>query len=323
VISEAELAGALELFEAAPCAYLFTSLDGLILRVNDTFLHWTGYSRAELVNRKRFQDLLSRPGAIFYETHFSPLLRMQGMVKEITVDLVRADGSHLSALMNSKIQPETYENPGLILTSVFDIGERRRYERELLRERRRAEQWALIVEKATDAIVAVDANLNVSAWSRGAESLFGFTPAVAIGATFKKLVVPAEASEVFEQRLAFVREGHPVDYETTLRQVSGNSVEVALSITPHIEPVNQYTGFSAIIRDIGARKKQERTQQMARDLEVANRLAHEINNPLQAIVNCMALLSHNGSTEYLKTAEENLERIAQVIRQLAKVTRCS
>jgi len=55
-------------------------------------LQWTGYAAEEILNGKRFQELLARPSAIFYETHFAPLLRMQGYVREITVDFVGPDG---------------------------------------------------------------------------------------------------------------------------------------------------------------------------------------------------------------------------------------
>ncbi|HEV2126122.1 MAG TPA: PAS domain-containing protein, partial [Chloroflexota bacterium] len=51
-----------ELYEQAPCGYIFTLLNGTIIRVNQTFLTWTGYTRGELVASKRFQDLLTIPG---------------------------------------------------------------------------------------------------------------------------------------------------------------------------------------------------------------------------------------------------------------------
>ena len=74
---------ALDLYEHAPCGYLSTDPDGLIVRVNRTFLDWTGHRHDELVGVKRFQDLLSVGGRIYHETHYAPLLRMQGSVREI------------------------------------------------------------------------------------------------------------------------------------------------------------------------------------------------------------------------------------------------
>jgi PAS domain S-box-containing protein len=59
-----------DLYEQAPCGYLFTQPDGLIARVNQTFLTWTGYNREELVSAVRFSDLLTVPGRIFYENQY-------------------------------------------------------------------------------------------------------------------------------------------------------------------------------------------------------------------------------------------------------------
>jgi PAS domain S-box-containing protein len=126
-----------DLFEDAPCGYLATRLDGTILRVNRTFEAWTGLDRAELVDRRRFQDLLSAGGRIYHETHYAPLLRMQGAVREIAVEIVRADGSHLPALVNAVLRTDDKGRPRLIRTTVFDATDRRRYEQELLRRGRR------------------------------------------------------------------------------------------------------------------------------------------------------------------------------------------
>src|ERR1700712_598510 len=90
-----------DLYEHAPCGYLSTLLGGLVVKVNQTFLTWTGHQRDDLVARKRFQDLLTAGGRIFHETHYAPLLRMQGAVREIAVDIVCADGRRLPALINS------------------------------------------------------------------------------------------------------------------------------------------------------------------------------------------------------------------------------
>jgi PAS domain S-box-containing protein len=321
VISEIEISAALELFEAAPCAYLFTLPDGTITRVNQTFLDWMGYDSSELVHRKKFQELLTRPSAIFYETHFSPLLRMQGFVNEITVDFLCVDGSHLPALVNSKIQANESGDPALILTSIFDIRERRRYERELLLERQRAEQWAWLVENTSDAIVAANAQSILTGWNRGAEVLFGYKAAEAIGQSFRDLMVPPEGFETFNASVQRLRSGRSVQHEGIVKDNRGAPIHVSINMTPLIEPVDDYKGFAAIMRDVRARKKSERAQRMARDLALANSLAHQINNPLQAVTNCLAIVSYSTANEYVSLAEENLKRIAQVITDLAAVTR--
>jgi PAS domain S-box-containing protein len=126
-----------DLFENAPCGYLSAAPDGTLLRVNATFLRWTGYRREELVGVKRFQDLLSVGGRIYHETHYAPLLRMQGSVREIAVDIVAASGERLPVLVNSVLVLDSDGAPNVVRTTVFDATERKLYERELLAARDR------------------------------------------------------------------------------------------------------------------------------------------------------------------------------------------
>jgi PAS domain S-box-containing protein len=129
-----------ELYENAPCGYIFTLLDGTIVRVNQTFLNWTGYSREELVSCKRLQDLLTMSGRIFYETQYAPLLQLQGFVKEVALDLVCRGRDLLPVLTNSAQQDGNGDRPTLIRTTFFDATERRRYEQDLLRARQALEE---------------------------------------------------------------------------------------------------------------------------------------------------------------------------------------
>ncbi|HEX2104627.1 MAG TPA: SpoIIE family protein phosphatase [Solirubrobacteraceae bacterium] len=129
-----------DLYDNAPCGYLSTLPDGLIVKVNQTFLTWTCYAREDLVGRRRFQELLTPGGRIYHETHFAPLLHMQGAVGEIAVEVVRADGGRLPMLVNSVLRRDEAGAPLLVRTTAFDATDRKRYERELLaaRDRERA-----------------------------------------------------------------------------------------------------------------------------------------------------------------------------------------
>jgi len=128
-----------QLYERAPCGYLSTAPDGTIVKVNQTFLSWTGYSEGDLVGRRRFSELLTVGGRIYHETHFAPMLAMQGHAREIALDIVRADGSRLPVLVNTVLERTEDGTPIIARTAVFDATERRRYEMELLRARERAE----------------------------------------------------------------------------------------------------------------------------------------------------------------------------------------
>ena len=126
-----------DLYENAPCGYLSTTPGGEIVRVNGTLLRWTGYRREQLLEGKRFQDLLTAGGRIYHETHYAPLLRMQGSVREIAVDIVCADGRRLPVLVNSLLVTDDAGEPQLVRTTLLDATERKSYERELVAARNR------------------------------------------------------------------------------------------------------------------------------------------------------------------------------------------
>src|SRR5919107_12176 len=131
-----------DLYEHAPCGYLSTLPDGTIVRVNQTLIDWTDLSRESLLAGTKFQTLLSIGSKIYYETHYAPLLRMQGFANEIAFELIRADGRILPVLVSSRQRRDVDGTPLFNRITLFDSTDRRRYERELLLARRRAEQAA-------------------------------------------------------------------------------------------------------------------------------------------------------------------------------------
>ena len=78
-----------------------TADDGTFRRVNRLFCQWVGYTPEDLVGRRRFQDLLTMGGRIFHQTHWVPLLQMQGSVSEVKLDVVHGDGSSISMVLNA------------------------------------------------------------------------------------------------------------------------------------------------------------------------------------------------------------------------------
>jgi len=137
-----------DLYEHAPCGYLSTLLDGQIAKVNTTLLSWLGRTREDLVGRARFTDLLTVGGRLYHETHFAPLLRMQGEVSGIALDLRTSSGDRLPVLVNSTVKTGSDGEPLLIRTTVFDAGDRRSYEQALLDARKEAEAARAEAERA-------------------------------------------------------------------------------------------------------------------------------------------------------------------------------
>jgi sigma-B regulation protein RsbU (phosphoserine phosphatase) len=141
-----------DLYENAPCGYLSTLLDGQIAKVNGTLLRWLGYRREDLVGRRRFADLLTVGGRLYHETHFAPLLRMQGEISGIALELAAADGTRLPVLVTSVVKTGDDGQPLLIRTTIFDARDRRAYETELLRARQEAERAGREAERERDRL---------------------------------------------------------------------------------------------------------------------------------------------------------------------------
>ena len=115
-----------------------TADDGTFRRVNRLFCQWLEYTPDDLIGRRRFQDLLTMGGRIFHQTHWVPLLQMQGSVSEVKLDVVHRDGSTITMVMNALCHTED----GVVLheLAAFVARDRDRYERELLKSRKRLEE---------------------------------------------------------------------------------------------------------------------------------------------------------------------------------------
>ena len=125
------------LYQHAPCALLLTNDKGLILKANQIFCRWLGYTPDQLVGVRKLQELLTVGGRIFYQTHWMPLLVMQRSIAEVKLDLLTAEGKVLPMVLNAGRR----EHEGHVFDeiSAFIVAERIRFEQELLQAKRQAE----------------------------------------------------------------------------------------------------------------------------------------------------------------------------------------
>lgn len=117
-----------------------------------------------------------------------------------------------------------------------------------------------IVESTDDAIVAFDLSGRITDWNPAAESLFGYTPAEAIGAPAELLVSPhgdvattEGARGTFDRALA----GEIIRQETRRIAKGGIPIDVSVTATQLREPTGRVIGVSKIFRDIRQRKATE------------------------------------------------------------------
>ena len=89
------------LFQHAACGLLLCAEDGTILKANWTFCGWLGYAEHELVGKKKLQDQLAIGGRVFHQTHWRPLMQVQGSVAEVLLDVRQGQGDKLPMLFNA------------------------------------------------------------------------------------------------------------------------------------------------------------------------------------------------------------------------------
>ena len=132
----------------------------------------------ELTGGKRFPDLLSVGGKIYYDTHLSLLLRMQRSVDEIALDLVCKNGTAIPALINSRQKRDPSDQPLLNRFTIYNATERRMYERQLLEAR---DLFQTTLSSIADGVIATDATGVVTFINPVAASLTGWKEDTAIG----------------------------------------------------------------------------------------------------------------------------------------------
>jgi PAS domain S-box-containing protein len=183
---------------------------------------------------------------------------------------------------------------------------------------------AAIVDSADDAIISKDLNGIIKTWNNGACRMFGYTSEEMVGQPLLRLI-PEELHYEEEEILRKLRAGERIDhFETTRARKNGDLVEVSVTISPIRNHEGKVIGASKIARDISDRKRMEKvllqSEKLAATGRMAAAIAHEVNNPLESLMNLIYLARQNCSAspkaqEYLITAEGELERVSHIARQ--------
>ena len=184
-------------------------------------------------------------------------------------------------------------------------------------------QLAAIVDSSDDAIVSKDLNGNITSWNPAATRILGYSSEEMVGVSVLK-IIPEELHVDEPVILAKIRAGQRIEHFETIRVTKdGRRLDVSLSISPVRDNSGQIIGAAKILRDISARKRLEQTLLQAEKIAATGRMAatiaHEINNPLEAIVNLIFLAREQatdpGQIEYLTAAESEVARVSHIAKQ--------
>ena len=292
--------------------------DGVIVWTNDAELNALGYARQEYVGRHVadfhadadvIADLLARlrrgESVVDYE---APMRARDGSIRWILIDatVVRDDGQVVYSQWFTR-----------------DITERKRDEqaRALL---------AAIVADSDDAIVSKTLDGTITSWNAGAERMFGWTRAEALGKPIE-LILPPDRLDEEHGILERLRAGERTDhFETMRRAKDGRTFDISLTISPVKDASGRIVGASTIARDVTDRRRLEAERKEAdrRKDEFLAILAHELRNPLAPVRNAAQYLKRAGSgspelQRPIELIERQVAQMSRLIDDLLDVSRIS
>jgi sigma-B regulation protein RsbU (phosphoserine phosphatase) len=335
-------------YESAASGLLTLALDGRIERVNATFCQWLGWGADELT-QKRFQELLTIGSKLFHQTHWMPLLQLQGSVAEVQLDLVHRDQRTLSALVNAAMHPPgnaAARDDVRVHVAVFIATDRRKYERELLLARRRAEELLTSEREAQTARTLAEGRLRlaldsarlytwnvelpsgVTTYERQAGALLGCREGQHVSAEVYAEAIDAADRE--PERAAFadaVDTGKRALYSTEyrLKGLDGATRIVRSTGRAFFDEGGAPVGFSGVLEDVTSLRQAEQALYQ-REREAAQRavlaeqfvgiVSHDLRNPLNAVLLGTHLLR---ATELTPNHAKVVTRIASAAERATRL----
>ena len=280
-------------------------LDAQTLRfsyVNQGALNHLGYSCDELLAMSAL-DIQSQYEEPQYREMLKPL--MDGTLPSLTLETqhIHRDGHAIPVeTFLQYIEPPVSAPPGEtggFVAIARDISERKQAE-EALRESE-ARKTA-IVETALDCIITTDCDGKIIEWNPAAEHTFGYTRAEVVGQLLAELIIPESYRERHNQGIAHylaTGEGPVLNSRIEVPALRADGAEILVELAVTAILTNSSPLFTAYLRDITARKRDEERLQAAKaEAERANLaksefisgVSHELRTPLNAIIGFSKLL---------------------------------
>lgn len=346
-------AGALQraILNSANFSSIATDANGVIQIFNVGAERMLGYSATDVLNKVTPADIsdpdeiIARSVALSAEfgapiaAGFEALVfkASRGIEDIYQLTYICKDGSRLPAVVSVTALRDAGEKVIGYLLIGTDNTARKRAEAELLKAG--ALQQA-IFNSANFSSIATDAKGVIQIFNVGAERMLGYlagevmnkiTPADLSDA--EELVARASALSLelgvkiepgFEALVFKASRGMEDIYELTKVRKDGSRFPAILSVTALRDPANEIIGFLLIETDNTARKLAEgallRSEMLASAGRMAASIAHEINNPLEGVINMLYLLRTAGTPSsealsYIDMADAELMRIAHITRQ--------
>jgi PAS domain S-box-containing protein len=184
------------------------------------------------------------------------------------------------------------------------------------------EKYRSLIETMNDGVGIIDKENSVSFANKRLGGILEYAPEELIGREVFSLL-DEKNREMLREELQ-IGTGTASIYELEWTTKTGKRVPTLVSAAPLYDEKNKYKGSFVVITDITERKRFEQqlrqSEKLAATGKLAASIAHEINNPLSGIKNCIYILmdeiEKGKSKEYLEMADKELDRIARIVKQM-------
>ncbi len=296
-----------ELFDSIQEGLFFATPDGRFLDVNDAMVRMLGYgSREELLRGDVSPHLYPVPEA---REKFLKALSERGVLRNYEETLRRKDGTLLHTLQNITAVRDARGSIAQIRGLMLDVTEQKTFQSQLQRERDFNQK---ILNTTQSMILVLDTAGLISYANRRCYEA-GYQEGELIG---HRLVDWVEAShqEDFDAALDTTAHGHQVEnLELRVRRSDGSMGHFSISLSPMRDEQNTVNSVVVVMTDITdaalLQAKLAHSEKMATIGRLVSGVAHEVNNPLAAILGFTDLLLEN--PEVPGSAREDLQIILQ------------
>jgi PAS domain S-box-containing protein len=314
-----------ELFDNVQEGVFFSSPEGHFIEVNDALVRMLGYdSRDEVLKL----DLNTQVYLSFEQRdEIVRRLREEGRVHNFEVTLCRRDGSIIHALENAFVVCDAQNNVLQYRGVLLDITELKTSQAQLQRER---DFSGKILNNTQTMIMVADTAGLVSYANRRCHESGNFREDELVGQRLDS-VVSSSHLETFQDAFSTALHGMQVDnLELTIVRGNGSQGKFSVNLSPMRDEAGEVTSVVVLMTDITdasmIQAKLMHTEKMAAVGQLVSGVAHEVNNPLTAIMGFSDLLMENpevpgSARKDLQVILEEAQRTKEIVQNLLSFAR--
>jgi len=318
------------LLDAIPSAIILIDPQGKISYANPTAFDYFGYSPAEFVGL-HVEELMPgdfRERHVSLRTDYTSRPTIRKMAPDMDLLARRKNGSTFPVEIG--LSPLRTDKGVFVLATINDLTEFKRAHEYQAR-------LAAMLEGSNYAVIVFKPGGKVITWNPGAERLYGFTAAEAVGKLIETIMGEQFHAYALEVVSRFSDGKGSLETETRRRRKDGSSVEVALTSSPAFDEHRRLTAIVELSYDITDRKRAaaellQRARELARSNENLEHFAyvasHDLQEPLRMITSYLQLLEHRykgridkDADEFIAFAVDGAKRMQSLIADLLNYSR--